>query len=374
MLQSQGPDAALDRLCAELKQTKDYQSLFYTLLMKKRHELGASPIATGNNNDLPPAAHEAFELGIRDACRTVGQLYLGDRNIPQAWGYYRMIAEPAPVAEALEKVDLEGVEDVQPFVDIAFYQGVSPRKGFDWILGKFGTCNAITTVSSGELPFPADVRQYCIGRLVRTLHADLMARLRDEVNRKQGFEPTAKTVKELVEGEGRAWLFADDYYHIDVSHLNSVIQMSSQMEPGEEMRLARDLCAYGQKLSPRFQYQTDPPFDNLYIDYEKYLDILLDENRDAGLEHYRKKAADADPETIGTYPAEVLVNLLLRIGRPKEALEISRKYLSTGETRHSCPSFVELCQQVKDYGTLAEVAKEQGNPVNFLAALLAKNA
>ena len=57
-----------------------------------------------------------------------------------------------------------------------------------------------------------------------------MHRLKAEVREKQGFEPTATTVAELV--EGRDWLFADDYYHIDLSHLNAVIQMAGQLEAG----------------------------------------------------------------------------------------------------------------------------------------------
>jgi hypothetical protein len=75
---------------------------------------------------------------------------------------------------------------------------------------------------------------------------------------------------------------------------------------------------------------------------------------------------------VGTYPAEVLVNLLLRLKRPQEALEISRRFLTKmGEGRLSCPSFVELCQQTGNYQALAEVAREQENPVNFLAGMIA---
>src|SRR5262249_54182057 len=38
-LADHGPAAAIDQLCAELRQRKDYASLFYALLMKKRQEL-----------------------------------------------------------------------------------------------------------------------------------------------------------------------------------------------------------------------------------------------------------------------------------------------------------------------------------------------
>src|SRR5438105_15294214 len=92
----------------------------------------------------------------------------------------------------------------------------------------------------------------------------------------------------------------------------------------------------------------------------------------AGIAHFRAKAESADPQTIGSYPAEVLVNLLLRIGREAEALEVSRKLLAPlAEAPRSCPSFVELCQRTGNYKALAEVAREQGNAINFVAGLIA---
>lgn len=368
LLRTQGADAALGALCDRLRADKDYQSLFYAMLARKRHALGIPAVATGNNNDIPPAQLDGFEEGIREACRTVGKLYLDDGQLPQAWGYYRMINEPGPVVEALEKIELPEDADVQPYVDVAFHQGVLPKKGFDWILARYGTCNAITTVSSGQLPFPPDVVHHCIRRLIGNLHDELTRRLTEEIKQKQGFAPTGTSLRELV--EGRDWLFADDCYHIDLSHLNAVVQMASQLDPGDDMRRAKDLCAYGKKLSPRYLYHSDPPFENLYADYEIYLGILLGDDVEGGLAHFRKKADDADPETIGTYPAEVLVNLLLRLGRPNDALEVARKHLSSRtDVRHSCPSFVELCQQTGNYVALAAVAREQGNPVNYLAAL-----
>jgi hypothetical protein len=225
-------------------------------------------------------------------------------------------------------------------------------------------------MSGGELPFPTEVRQDCIKRLVRALHGELTERLKAEIERQQGFAPTAKTIPELM--AGRDWLFADEFYHIDLSHLSSVVQMSAQLDKCDELRMARELCLYGQKLSPRFQQVTDPPFENQYKDYEVFLSILAGDNVEEGLAHFRAKAENADPDTVGTYPAEVLVNLLLRLGRPQDALEISRRFLTKlGEARLSCPSFVELCQQTGNFQALAEVAREQGNPVNFLAGLIA---
>ena len=372
-LQAKGPVAAIDQLCDDLKARKEYAGLFYALLMKKRHELGVSPIATGSNQDLPAATHQEFEDGIRSAARTVGRLWLDAGDLPQAWAYFRMLGETEPVAQALEKTQLQDDQDVQPLIDIAFHQGVHPKKGFEWILRRYGICSAITTMSGGDLPFPIEVRQDCIKRLICALHEELLERLRAEIQRQQSFAPTGTSVPELM--AGRDWLFADEFYHIDLSHLSSVVQMSAQLDNCEELRLARELCRYGQRLSPRFQQVTDPPFENQYQDYEVFFSILCGEDVDKGLAHFRNKrnkAEEADPDTVGTYPAEVLVNLLLRLKRPQEALETSRRFLTkSGETRLSCPSFVELCQQTGNYQALAEVARQQENPVNFLAGLIA---
>jgi hypothetical protein len=369
-LDQQGPAAAVDRLCAVLRARKEYSDLFYALLMKKRHELGVSPIPTGPAQDLPAHVHEAYEDAIRDAAHLVGELYLQDNNIAHAWAFYRMLGEPEPVRTALENANPAEGQDCQQLVDIAFHQGVHPKKGFDLILERFGICNAITMLSGQEFPHAAEVRDYCIRRLVRALHGELRERLKAEVLRHEDREPTASSVSELI--GGRAWLFQDDFYHIDVSHLGAVVQMSIHLEPCPELDLARELCAYGQKLSPRFQYASDPPFENQYADYGVYLAVLAGDDVECGLAHFRAKAESADPETVGTYPAEVLVNLLLRGNRPAEALQVARRYLAAVEDRRlSCPTIAELCQRTGDYRTLAEVARAQDNPVHFVAGLIA---
>src|SRR5437764_9029696 len=151
-LAAKGPQAAIELLCTTLREQKDYGSLFYALLLKKRQELGVSPVPTGPAQELPASAHEPYEDAIRQAGRLVGGLYLEAGNIPQAWAYFRMIGEPQPVADALERHEPAEGDDVQPLVHIAFYEGAHPRRGFQWILQRFGICNAITTMSSqGDL-------------------------------------------------------------------------------------------------------------------------------------------------------------------------------------------------------------------------------
>jgi hypothetical protein len=157
-----------------------------------------------------------------------------------------------------------------------------------------------------------------------------------------------------------------------VSHLGAVVQMSTYLPPGEELGMARELCAYGRRLSPRFRQPGDPPFEDLYADHDVYLAALAGDDAEAALDHFRAKAADADPEEAGTRPAEVLVNLLLRVGQPAEALAVARRHLAGVDPQQLvCPGIPELCQRADDYQALADVARAQSDPVHFLAGLLA---
>jgi hypothetical protein len=369
-LESEGPGPTIDRLCAILRAEKDYSGLFYALLLKKRHELGVCPIPTGPSQELPESAHEPYENAIREAGRLVGQLFLDQGDIPRAWAYFHMLGEHEPVAKAIESFKPGQDEDIQQVIDIAYHQGVNPKRGFDLILERYGICNAITTVSSQELALPPAIREYCVKRLVVALHTELCERVEAEIARKEGRQPALHGVRELL--AGRDWLFDDDFYHIDTSHLSAVVQLSVHLTPGPEVDLAMQLCEYGKNLSPRFLSPGDPPFENLYHDHLQFLSVLAGKAVETGLSHFRTKAEKADPENDGTRPAEVLVNLLLKARREKEALDVAQKYLASADPRMLiCPSVSELCQRTGDFRALAEVARNQKDLVHFLAGLIA---
>lgn len=369
-LTAEGPGAAIERLCARLREWKDYNSLFYALLLKKRHELGVSPVPTGSSQDLPDSAHAPYEDAIREAARLVGRLYLDAGDLPQAWLYFRMIGEPEPVREALEKHQPGEDEDVQGLIHIAYYEGAHPRKGFDWILQRSGICNAITTLGSMEVSQAPEVRRHCLRGLVRALYNELRDRLGADIAQRSGEAPEGATVRELL--NGRDWIFEEDYAHVDVSHLSAVVQMSTHLDACPELHLVRELCAYGRRLRSPLSYAGDPPFEELYPAHDLYLAALAGDKADETVAYFRDQAEKADPETVGTYPAEVLVTLLLRLERPAEALAVARRYLAAADSRRlSCPSITELCQKANDYRTLAEVAREQGDPVHFVAGLIA---
>jgi hypothetical protein len=367
-----GASAAIDRLCAALEARKEYAALFYALLLKKRHELGVSPVPTAPAQELPEAVHEPFEDGIRQACRRVGRLFLDAGDIPQAWVYFRMLGEPEPVAEALERCEPADGQDIQALVEVAFHEAVHPQRGFDWILARYGICNAITTVTSQELGLAANVREYCVRRLVRGLYTELQARLAAEVERREGREAGGVGIRRLI--ERRDWLFADESYHIDASHLSAVVQLSVYLKLGEELQMARELCEYAGRLAPCHQYAGEPPFEDRYRDLGLYLAALAGERQEEAIAHFEAKVERASGETEDTRPAEALVNLLVAIGRTPDAANAARRHLAGRDTRRlNCPGALELYRRAGDYSALAALAREQGDPVHFLAGLLGKS-
>src|SRR5262249_31807421 len=281
---------------------------------------------------------------------------------------------------ALERYERGEDDDVQPIIQMTFYEGLLPRKGFDLVLARYGLCSAITT-ASGELPHGDEDKLYFVRSLVRALYNELRHRLAAEIENRFSLRPavadepadTPGVVSKLI--TDRDWLFEDEAYHVDTSHLSSVVQMSMHLKPCLELNLARELCQYGQRLQGRFLGEDSPPFENGYADYEVYLSILAGERVEEGLAPVRRKGEAADPDEAGTYPAEVLVNLLLKLGRGKEAVGVARKHLTQAEGRQlTCPNLNELCQRFGAYQTLAEAAKEHGDPVHFLAGRIASQS
>jgi hypothetical protein len=368
-LASAGPGAAVDRLVADLRKAGDYQNLFYALLLKKRVELGVSPFPTGPSADLPAHTHEPYEQAIRSAGREVGQALLERRQYGQAWAFFRMLGEPEPMRAALEAYSPGPDEDVYPVIEIAWQNAVLPKKGFDLVLDRHGVCSAITMVSSSDITGNADLRDYCVGRLARTLHEQLNERLRNDAEGRGIKLPPGASISRTVADHPE--LFAEDSYHIDTSHLSSVVQMSTYLPKGPDNDLARELCEYGRRLSKGLQGHTEAPFEEGYVDYLAFLNVIAGVDVENGLERFRAKAAREAAEG-STYSAQVYVNLLVRINRSAEALAAAKEFLLAEDDRNLvCPGVTELAKRAGDFATLAEAAKARNDPVAFLAGLIA---
>lgn len=377
-----GPGAALDRLAGDLDAAGDYRALLDAMLLKARHELGLPPIAPASMADVPEPLRTQYEERYIEAIRLVGSKYLATGDIPTAWAYYRVIGENQPIARAIDEYrpdEHDGDADrLGAVIEVAFNHGVHPRRGFELILEHYGTCSAITAFE-GLPGHDEAVRVACAERLIRRLHADVSSNIRADIaNRGQLAPPAGAGIAELI--AGRDWLFAEESYHIDVSHLSSVVRMSVLAADPEAIAMAADLTEYGRRLSPRLQFEGVPPFERIFDDHRVYLRALLGQDVEEAVAHFRTKLGPAeggaDPESPDpAIAAQTLVNLLVRLGRLDEAIEVSSRYLSgLPDAALFCPGVAQLCHRAGDPGRLAEIARRRRDLVNYTAALLSLGA
>ena len=368
--QSDGPEAAIKRLIATLRERKDFHKLFDALCLKKKFELGLPLARPTSFDEVPDDRRGEFEDGYVAAARETGELLLSADNIPEAWVYLRTIHEPEKIAEAIEAVDVrrEADEQTEQLINIALYEGANPVKGLEMMLRTHGTCNTVTALDQQILNMqPAD-RRRAAALLVNELYTDLSHTLRHEVEQKMASVPPDLSLRELM--SGRDWLFAEDNYHIDVSHLNAVVRFSRHLtDANPELLKVIELAEYGSKLSPQFQYEGDPPFDDFYPAHVQFFKALADEDRDDALAYFREKLAGESDVEAKPMLAYVLVDLLVRIERIDAALELAKEHLKDVEDPAGF-SFAALCQQADRMDLLQTVAREKGDLVSYTAALL----
>lgn len=363
-VRSGGPAPALELLARKLQEDKNYPLLFEARMLEKRRELGLPLIQIGSIDDIPDDKRSAYEQAFTEAAREVGALFLADGNIQRAWPYFRAVGDRAPVADAIEKLDSQH-PDLDSVIQIALEERVHPRKGFELLLAHYGICRAITYFEQYRDP---KSRDQCLILLVRGLHHELVENLKSAIARREGQAPDTRDVPALV--AGRDWLFGDMDYYVDTSHLIAVIRFALDLNDLEVLRLALELCEYGAHLSPQFKCRVDPPFDDVYADHEMYLRALLGEQVDASIAHFRKKVEDHDPNLPSTAPAQVLVALLVRLRRYREAIQVSLEHLSdVAADQLACPSVLQLCQLAGDYELLRKIARERGDLLGFAAGL-----
>lgn len=362
-----GPAAMLDRLIATLDDRGAYRPLLDALLLRARHQLGMPAILGGPLASIPEPERSKYEDRYVEAIRMVGGKILATGDVLNAWPYFRVIGEKEPIARALEGTTPEpGDERVGHLIDVAFQQGVHPLRGFEWILAHYGICSAISAFEG--LPQDDTIRTQAADRLARQLHEHLDANLRAEIGRR-GRPLPAEGVPLRTLIAGKPWLFAEDAYHIDVSHLASVVRMSPLLDDPATIELAIGLTDYGRNLSKMHRYEGEPPFENLYEDHAVYLRARLGQGVDAALQHFRAKLGAGDGSELAT--AQMLVRMLVRLGRLDEAIDLAAEHLADlPDSMLACPSLAQLCQQAGRPDRLAKSARDRGDLVAYAAALL----
>ncbi|MGL5096808.1 MAG: hypothetical protein ACRDD1_14530 [Planctomycetia bacterium] len=373
VLAARGPAAAAAELVESFRERRQFHRVFDALLLQSRCDLGL-PLVHPRSTDLAPALREVYESRVMDACRTVGALFLADGDLPSAFQYYHMIGEVEPIHDALDKFKPMDGEAVEPLVDIALSQGVHPARGLGWVLEKYGLCQAITACEQAlNQNLKPAVRDACVKLLVKSLHEELSSRLSAEIAAKEGTAPPAALNLPPL-WKTREWLFAEDNYHVDTSHLNSIVRFARLLPKCDELFLAIQLCEYGLRLSERYRYPESPPFENLYADSAIYFCGVVGLEIEKALEHFKRKADEAGEDETAAYAKDMYAQLLARAGRVDQAVQYVGKTLNLPPNSGvPCAQVDDLCQTHGRFTDMAKFARQRGDLATYAAALMEQN-
>lgn len=364
----QGIDAVFDKLVEQLKADKKYHELFDVLLMRTRHRLGLPVILTMSLDDLAEPLRTQVEEAYLAACREVGTLLLAEGQWREAWMYLRPVGEKALVADALRKAEPND-DNLQDLIEIGLHEGVAPAYGYELVLKNYGTCNAITTFESALSNRPRSEQQAAAALLLNHLYRELVANVRSDIARQEGNEPKETTLKQLV--ADRDWLFLENNYHIDTTHLAAVVRFARLLEDRELLALALDLTEYGRHLGSQFQFAGDEPFTDVYRHHGLFFAAQLGQQVDEALAYFHERAKSLSIDEYGSGACEIYIGLLARLGRYAEAIDATIELLPAGtRTSGFAPSLLELSRMAGNYDRLMAACRERGDLVAYTAGLV----
>lgn len=365
-----GIESALDCLINQLRDKRKHHELFEALKMKVRSGLELPLTYSQSGDNLDDATRLKLEDGLIDACREVGMGLLADGQVREGWMYLRPVGDRQAAAAQIAKIEIDD-DNLEEIVEVTLHEGVDPIRGFGLVLEHYGTCNSITTFESAMHQHPREVQAAAAGMLVEHLHKELLENVRADVARQEGGEPKEQTLAQLV--ADRDWLFAEGSYHIDTTHLASTVRFARLLSDERLLRLALDLTEYGRRLNEPFQYQGEEPFTDHYPAHALYFQALLGENVEAALDYFRQQAESVDLDQVGTIAVEVYIELLDRIGRSAEAIDVMLAMLPADRrTLGIAPTLFELSRRAGQFQRAAEFYLQHDNLLGYATCLLAE--
>lgn len=363
-----GPEAVIEDLIKTLRANQEYHRLFDAMLLKKKFELGLPLLQPTSFEDVPAAHVDEFKSCYVKAAREVGHLFLENGRISDAWIYFRTIGDPEPVAKVIDALPVNSHldEETEELLNVALYEGAHPVKGLEILLRTHGTCNTVTALDQQMPQLKPEERRRAAAMLVREIYRDLVHSVRHEVQQRLSANPPGESLRELI--AGRAFLFEEGNYHIDVSHLSACVRFARWLTADDpELPLAVELAEYGSKLDPQFQYAGEPPFEDFYPAHAAFLKAVCGDEE--GLNYFRKRPETEEDERDRQVSAYVLVDLLARTDRWAEAVEVAEKHLQNLD-ESSGFSFAELCRRAERLDLAQSAARQKSDLVRFVGALL----
>lgn len=366
------PASVLSQLIDHYRAQRLPHELFETLKLQTRLKLGLPLFTSDNDPAVGEELDRQMEMGLIDACREVGKMLMQDGRIAEGWMYLRPVGNLPMVAEMMNGIEAND-ENFDDLVQVLLHEGVDIARGYQLVLDNNGTCNSITTFEQSIIGRPPAVQRPAATLLLDHVYNELVESVRSDIAQRDGEAPESRNIVELIADRG--WLFSDNGYHIDTTHLASTVRFARVLVEPDQIRRAWELTQYGRKLNRQFQYPGDEPFADFYSSHDLYFSVLLGDRIDEGIAYFERKVRNVDMLEKGTGPIETYVELLDRVGRPAEALTAAVTYTPAEvPATRVVPLMLELAQKEGGYEQIQEFCKARGDLLGYAAALINANA
>ena len=378
-------------LAGWLRDNRRWHALFDLRLLESRLALGLPP--SGELPELPAAQRDALDERSLAACREVGWPLLDEGQIAAGWMYLRAAAAAGDVATKLSTLaeslvsatdgdDEATAARLHELLHVALWEGVDPALGIDIVVRTQGTCAAITAYEQAVSRLPARRQEPAAAALVRHLHGEVARSLAADLERRGAvLPPAADPPPSLVPllGTLRETAGEDDAsLHVDVSHLQSVLRIGRVCTAPDVVRSAWELACYACRLPREMVYPGEPPFEDVGEASRLFFGAQLGHEPDRAITFFRKAATRARIEETGTLPADTLAVLLVRLGRPAEALHALLErppegpMPSTVMASGMLPSLVDLATASGGWDELLAACRTRGDEITYAAALVTR--
>ncbi len=370
-------DQLFGKLAHQLAAEGRWHELFEARLTEARHRLGLSLTDPPRLDDLPEEQRAVLENDYTAACREVGRLLTEAGKLREAWQYLRPGGEKHVLHAALSRA-VPSEENIDELVELALYEAVDAERGFGWLLGHSGTCNAITALEGlASSLLPADLLA-CAAALIRHVDRELRENLLGllaETENREPHEPLPNTEAKLGELWGGCdWLFENEAVHIDASHLAATVRFARLVVDPPVVELALGLTDYGSRLHESLQYSGDAPFEDLYPAHRRFFLATLGKEVEEATHYFRRQAEQSDVYHEGTAAIETLLVLLDRIGQPGEALAVYEKMVpQEAQLSPLAPRAIDLARKSRDWDLFEKMLRQRDDPVGLATGLLVRD-
>ncbi len=368
--ESTAPDKVLAAIESVLLQNRDYHRLFDARLMKARHQLGLQITQPTSLENIPLEQQQVFREAYVEAARDVGRMLLEQNQLTDAWAYFRTIGEPQLIRAAIDKISVpqESDEKFDEVMNVALYEGAHMVKGLEFLLRTHGLCNSVTTLSQLQQQMTFDERRQSAALLVRQIYSDLQYALKADLESRNSVVSAAASIRELMNGQDV--LFAEGNYHVDVSHLHSIVGFARSLTMDDpELELAIELCEYGSRLAESLQYPGNPPFDQYYEAHLKFLNALAQHDQTDALDWFAGRMDNEAEEAGKRLVAFVILDLGQRTDQEDQALSLVAPVVGQVEDPDGF-SFTTLCVEQNRLGLLEQTAETNDDVIAWATARL----